>query len=64
MKILHIIHSTRVVLKHSLDGRAPILKPRCRLPHQRFVVGMLAALGMFLSLGSTAQALELSLIHI
>ncbi len=56
MKILHIIHSTRVFLKQSLDGRAPILKPRCRLPHQRFVVGMLAALGIFLSLGSTAQA--------
>ena len=59
MKILHIIHSTRVVLEQSLDGIAPILKPRCRLPHQRFVVGMLAALGMFLSLGSTAQALEI-----
>ena len=59
MKILHTTLSTIVAMTQSLNGKAPILEPRCSVPHQRFVFRMLAALGVLLSLANTAQALEI-----
>ena len=59
MGILHTTPNTRVAMTQSLNGKAPILTPRCSVPHQRLVLGMLAALGVFLSLGSAVQALEI-----
>ena len=59
MKILDMIQRARVVLKQSLDEVASVLQPSYSLPHQRFVLGMLAMLGVFLCRGSVAQALEI-----
>ena len=57
MKILPMIQRcTRVSLPQSLNRKAPISEPRCGVPQQRFMLGMLAALGVFLSLGSAGVA--------
>jgi autotransporter-associated beta strand protein len=60
MKILQMIPSSAVAANHSMsqsmDGRARLLELRHRVPHPRFLLGLLAAAGVFVALAGSANA--------
>src|ERR1035441_2136561 len=56
MKTPQVIPSTTIAMKHSLNQTAPASEPRRGAPRLWFALVMLATLGVFLALATTAMA--------
>ncbi len=56
MKVLQMIHRTRVSMNQCISRSARVWERRRRMPHPRFLLGLLAALGVFLALAGAANA--------